>query len=139
VAAAGDHGESLGEHAEWTHRIFIYDSTMHVPFWISGPGIAPNRIQAQARLIDFFPTILSLLKITVPSGIDGSVLPQKAGSHALLESFFPRFQLGWSPLVGIRTPEWKYIEAPKPELYDLKSDRSEKQNVVAKYPTRQTP
>ena len=134
IAVAGDHGESLGEHGEWTHRIFIYDSTMHVPFWISAPGMTPRRVREQARLIDFFPTVLSLIGVSAPSGIDGAVLPQKAGQPAQIESLFAKLQLGWSPLIGIRTHEWKYIEAPRPELYDLRTDPGEKQNVIAKRP-----
>ncbi|HEY7162871.1 MAG TPA: sulfatase, partial [Acidobacteriota bacterium] len=53
VAVAGDHGEGLGEHKEWTHRIFLYDTTMHVPFFIAGPGITAQKVAAQVRLIDF--------------------------------------------------------------------------------------
>lgn len=132
IAVAGDHGESLGEHGEWTHRIFIYDSTMKVPFWIAGPGFPPQKIREQARLVDFVPTILNAFKIKPPAGLDGVVLPGGAGQVAYLESLFPQLELGWSPLAAVRTREWKYIQAPKPELYDLKSDPAERNNLYAK-------
>lgn len=129
IAVAGDHGESLGEHGEWTHRIFVYDSVMRVPFWINGPGIAPQRVQKQVRLVDFLPTIFARMGIAPPSGLDGLVLPDRAGAAAILESYFPLFQLGWSPPVAIRTDRWKYIEVPRPELYDLRADATEAKNV----------
>ena len=134
VAVAGDHGESLGEHGEWTHRIFIYDSTLHVPFWISAPRVQPSRIRQQARLIDFAPTVLSLMQIKTSIGMDGEVLPSKNAQPAVIESLFPQLQLGWSPLLGVRTEEWKYIEAPHPELYDLRSDPGETTNLFASRP-----
>ena len=134
IAVAGDHGESLGEHGEMTHRIFIYDSTMHVPFFIKIPGGTSQRIKEQARLIDFLPTILKSMKLSAPANIDGISLPSKLATEAYLESMFPALQLGWSPLVGIRTNEWKYIEAPRSELYRLKTDPGEKENVISKYP-----
>ena len=132
IAVAGDHGESLGEHGEWTHRIFVYDSTMKVPFWIQGPGISAEKIKPQVRLIDFLPTILSILKVQPPSNLDGVLLPKNAGQSAYLESMFPQLELGWSGLAAIRNSEWKFIQAPKPELYDLRKDSDEKVNLFAK-------
>jgi arylsulfatase A-like enzyme/tetratricopeptide (TPR) repeat protein len=134
IAVAGDHGESLGEHGEYTHRIFIYDSTVRVPFWISGPGILAQKVKPQVRLIDFVPTILRLLDLSVPPNIDGAGLPSNSGKPAYLESMFGNLQLGWSPLKGIRDGQWKLIEAPHPELYDIKSDPGERQNLYTQKP-----
>jgi hypothetical protein len=133
VAVAGDHGEGLGEHQEWTHRIFLYDSTMRVPFFIAGPGISSQKISAQVRLIDFVPTILNKLKIDPPKNIDGVVLPAGAGKPAFIESMFPQLQLGWSALRGVRTAEWKFIDSPKPELFDLRVDPKESRNVYSQH------
>ncbi len=134
IAVAGDHGESLGEHGEWTHRIFLYDSTARVPFLIKGPGVSSARVRGQVRLIDFLPTVLRILKVPLPPNLDGVLQPDHAGSPAYLESRFAQLQLGWSPLSAIRTDEWKYVEAPKPELYNLHLDPDEKNNVVQKQP-----
>jgi choline-sulfatase len=106
VAVAGDHGESLGEHGEYTHRIFVYDSTMHVPFWIKGPGVPVQKVSKQVRLIDFVPTLLSFLKIAAPPSLDGVVLPEGAGHPAYLESSFPQLELGWAMLAAIRIDDW---------------------------------
>lgn len=131
IAVAGDHGESLGEHGEWTHRIFLYDATVHVPFFIYQQGHAPQRIRKQVRLVDFLPTLLSDLKLPSPRGVDGAILPQGAGVPSYMETFFPQLELGWSPLVAIRTDEWKYIQAPKPELYSLTTDPKETKNLIS--------
>ncbi|MCI0616842.1 tetratricopeptide repeat protein, partial [bacterium] len=133
VAVAGDHGEGLGEHKEWTHRIFLYDTTMQVPFFIAGPNIKPEKINAQVRLIDFVPTILSKMNFEAPKNIDGAILPEQAGRPALLESMFPQLQLGWSALRGVRTAQWKFIDSPKPELFDLRADPKESRNVFSQH------
>lgn len=134
VAVAGDHGEGLGEHKEWTHRIFLYDTTMHVPFFIAGPGINLQKIAAQVRLIDFLPTILHRMKIESPKNLDGATLPENVDKPALVESMFPQLQLGWSALRGIRTADWKFIDSPKPELFDLSTDPKESHNVYSQHP-----
>jgi tetratricopeptide (TPR) repeat protein len=133
VVVAGDHGEGLGEHKEWTHRIFLYDTTMHVPFFMAGPGITPEKIKVQVRLIDFVPTILNKMKIESPKNLDGVVLPAAVDKTALLESMFPQLQLGWSALRGMRTADWKFIDSPKPELFDLRVDPKELHNVYSQH------
>lgn len=134
IVVAGDHGESLGEHGELTHRIFVYDSTIRVPLWMRGPNIPAQTIDRQVRLIDLLPTVLKYLKLPLPTNLDGSVLPENAGLPAYLESRFPELQLGWSPLLAIRTDQWKYIQAPKPELYSLIQDPGENKNLAAAKP-----
>ena len=62
IAVLSDHGESLGEHGEHTHGVFLYDSTMRIPFMMAGPGIpAGMRVKQQARSIDFLPTLLEVM------------------------------------------------------------------------------
>jgi tetratricopeptide (TPR) repeat protein len=134
VIVAGDHGESLGEHGEMTHRIFVYDSTVKVPFWMRGPNIPAKTVEAQTRLVDLMPTLLKYLQLTEPRNVDGRVLPEGAGQPAQIESRFPELQLGWSPLFAIRTNEWKYVQAPSPELYDLTNDPAEKKNLASSKP-----
>jgi arylsulfatase A-like enzyme len=53
VVVLADHGESLGEHGEFNHGIFLYDSTLRIPFILAGPGIpAGVRVNQQVRTID---------------------------------------------------------------------------------------
>src|SRR6185312_10840664 len=72
IAVLSDHGESLSEHGEYTHGVFLYDATLRIAFLMSGPGIpSGKRIKQQVRSIDFLPTVLSLLGGDAPSNVQG--------------------------------------------------------------------
>jgi choline-sulfatase len=139
VVLTADHGESLGEHGEETHGFFVYDSTTIVPLLFSYPGqIAPGTSSAAARLVDLAPTLLELLGLAPLSETDGRSL---AGfwknrpfdvAPALIESRQPFSGYGWAPLTAWRTADAKWIQAPKPELYDLGKDAGELQNLAGK-------
>jgi choline-sulfatase len=137
VAVLSDHGESLGEHGEHTHGIFLYDSTLRIPFVIAGPGIpAGVRAKRQARTIDFLPTLLEVLGGRAPAYVQGiSLVPAFTGAgvgaeNSYAESLYPKMNMNWSELRAIRTDRWKYIRAPRPELYDLISDPRETRNII---------
>jgi arylsulfatase A-like enzyme/Flp pilus assembly protein TadD len=141
VAVLSDHGESLSEHGEYTHGVFLYDSTLRIAFLLSGPGIpARKRVQQQVRSIDFLPTLLSLLNTSTPLDIQGvSLIPTFSGGSApseisYEETLYPKLSMGWSELRAIRTNRWKYVRAPKPELYDLAADPRETSNVIQQHP-----
>ena len=137
VVAVGDHGEDLYEHNEPGHGIFLYDTTMKVPLIMSCPGIIPkdNKISQQVRTVDIMPTILDIIKIDIPRFVQGlSLIPVIQGKELNLESYaetyFPLISNGWSELKSIRTKKWKYIQAPKPELYSLEDDPGELKNLL---------
>ena len=74
IVLTGDHGESLGDHDESTHGIFIYDATLHVPLIINYPAMfSPARVPSLVRLIDIAPTILAILGEPIPDEMDGQV------------------------------------------------------------------
>ncbi len=137
IIVVGDHGEGLGEHHEATHGIFLYDSTTHVPLIAKLPGLdkAGAVIDAQVRTTDILPTVLDLLHISLPvlSQLDGASLQpyfedaNSAGRPAYGETDYP-IRFGWAPLRSLRTEGFKFIEAPRPELYDLHSDPKESNN-----------
>src|SRR5206468_954791 len=155
VVVAGDHGEAFGEHGEFSHSIFVYDTTLRVPLAMRGPGIGPDRRTTNAEprttnheprttnvvitdpvtLADVAPTAMRLLGFPMPDvdGIDlspalaGSALP---GREIYAESFAPLMEFGWAPLRAIRSGSWKFIAAPKPELFDIDQDASERTNVI---------
>lgn len=141
IVVLSDHGESLSEHGEYTHGVFLYDSTLRLVFIIAGPGIPPGqRLKQQARSIDILPTILDLMGSQAPAGVQGiSLAPALMGkqlpaTYSYAETLFPKINMGWTELRGIRTNQWKYIRAPKPELYDLVRDPAETRNVIADHP-----
>ena len=137
IAVLSDHGESLGEHGEYSHGVFLYDATLRIAFILSGPGVpAGMRVQPQARTIDFLPTVLELLGGKAPAEVQGtSLAPFFVGREALTavsyaETLYPKINMGWAELRGVRTNHWKYIRAPKPELYDLSLDPAETTNLI---------
>ena len=132
-----DHGESLFEHDEPTHSYGIYDSTQRVPLLMQGPGLPRGRVvDAMVRLIDVAPTVLALSGAgPLPGATGRSLLAEIEGAPgqspvAYLETLGTQFDMGWSPLLGIRTERHKYIRAPRPELYDLRSDPGETRNLA---------
>jgi choline-sulfatase len=137
IAVAGDHGESLGEHGETTHGVFLYDATLHVPLLLALPGqTTPRRIGTPVSLADVAPTLAEAAGLP-PAPADGeSLLPllsgRPAASHRVYaESVYPAALLGWSPLFAVRSEGAKYVEAPHPELYDLAADPAENRNVFS--------
>ncbi len=136
-----DHGESLGDHGEYQHGIFLYDSTLRIAWVMAGPGIpAGVRVSQQARTIDLLPTVLDLLGGKASPVVQGtSLVPAFTGKpvateYSYEETMYPKFIMNWAPLRGIHTAEWMYVRAPKPELYDLKTDPNELHNTIDSHP-----
>jgi arylsulfatase A-like enzyme len=137
VVLTSDHGEGLGDHGESDHGYFIYESTLHVPLVIHWPvgavRIAAN-VDQPVGLIDVAPTILDALGIPAPASFSGHSLIKGAPSEVFSESVYARDAFGWAPLRALRAGQWKYIDAPRSELYDLSRDSGEKINQVAAEP-----
>jgi len=139
IAVAADHGESLGEHGELTHSIFLYDSTIHVPLLVKFPGnrFLSQHVNATASLVDLAPTVLDALGQTPPPAMQGrSLLPLIGNPHpenrpSLATGDHSERSFGWSALVSLRNGSQLYVRAPKPELYDLASDPGAKTNLYA--------
>jgi tetratricopeptide (TPR) repeat protein len=138
IAVAGDHGEGLGEKGEWGHGVFLYDETLRVPLILSADGHLPRGavVGPRVRLIDVMPTVLDLLNRPAPEGTQGrSLVPfirkkERSGLDVYIETYYPRENFGWAPLTGLIAGDWKYIRAPKEELYDLAKDPGERENRI---------
>ncbi len=138
VAVMADHGEALEDHGELDHGFFIYDATMKVPFVIRAPELPGGvRVDAQVRAIDLMPTVLDLVGLPPEPSVQGvSLSPLALGEKGTLdlvaygESHYPRNHYGWSELRSLRTEEFHFIEAPAPELYDLRADPGETRNLA---------
>ena len=143
VAVLGDHGESLGEHGEMTHGVFLYDSTMHVPLILAGPGVPRGKVIAgQVRSIDVMPTLLAFLNLEPGQEAQGVSLwpqisqdtPLHVTGYSYGETLYPRTYMGWSELRAMRTDAWKLVLAPRPELYNLEHDPGESHNLYKDSP-----
>lgn len=138
VVLAGDHGEAFGEKVEAGHGVFLYDETMKVPLIFYAENHLPSSlvVKSRVRLIDIMPSILDILNVPLNKEAQGiSLLPyingkKKKDLSSYIETYFPRENYGWSELIGLVDGNWKYIKAPKEELYDLKTDFEETKNAI---------
>ena len=145
VIVVGDHGEGLNDHGESTHGIFLYEETMRIPFILAGPHVPSGRvIQAQVRSIDLLPTVAEFLNLPPspdaqgvslwPLVEQGKPFTGKGSNYAYIETLYPKTSMNWCELRGMRTDRWKFVLAPRPELYDLEHDPGERENVIKRYP-----
>ncbi len=145
IVLLSDHGESLGEHGENEQGFFIYNSTLHVPLMVKPPASArakPGRVGAPVETTSVAPTILELAKLrdhTLQKQFQAPSLPAAGNEPAeeryvYSETFYPFSSFGWSPLRSLHTDRYHYIQAPTPELYELRTDPEEKQNLALKLP-----
>lgn len=150
VIVVADHGESLGEHQEMTHSIFIYNSTQHVPLIVRFPNVGAfahsswrsQRVPDLVSQVDVLPTAwnaLGLPRESLPPVAGRSLLPLIAGkSHGeewvYHETRVPELEYGASDLRALEGPRWKYVRAPRPELYDLLKDPGETRDLSQAQP-----
>jgi arylsulfatase A-like enzyme len=141
VVVTSDHGESFGEHGDETHTYLVYETTQHIPLLFAGPGIPAGRTIAEpVGLVDVAPTLISLARakpFPTAAGRDLSGLLSGEGgapANAYFETLAPQLDFGWSPLLGLREGSFKYIRAPRPELYDLATDPGEERNLATRRP-----
>jgi tetratricopeptide (TPR) repeat protein len=154
IVMVSDHGESLGEHGETEHGFFLYNATVHVPLIVkppAGSGISTGRSSEPVETTAVAPTLLQLAGIKdstdsiftqfqshalLSARSAGSVTPEKAQAAELAysETTYPFSLFGWSPLHALENERYHFIDAPRPELYDLASDPGETKNVADEQP-----
>ena len=139
IVVTADHGEEFQEHGMLSHRPHVYEECVRVPLVVAGPGVAPGRVTAQVQGVDLFPTLAALMGFRVPPGLRGeNVLAAPETRPAFIETAKGRtLARVETPLVAVRLPGWKLIEAPvlgEYELYDLSADPEERHDVFAGNP-----
>ncbi|MYJ25995.1 MAG: sulfatase-like hydrolase/transferase [Holophagales bacterium] len=141
LVVTADHGEGLGDHGEYFHGYFVYDSTARVPLIVRLPEgrLGGRRVAAAVSHVDLRPTILAALGVEAPAAPlhqgGRSLLPLLLGLDdgdrvAYIESYYALYHYDWAPLRAIHTGSLKFIDAPEPELYSLADDPGETENVV---------
>jgi arylsulfatase A-like enzyme/Flp pilus assembly protein TadD len=132
-ALIGDHGESLGEHDEVSHGLFTYDATQHVPWIVSGAGVPAGVVTAPVSTGDLTPTLLKMLSVPVPDGLDGKPQPGTPVTP-YSESYLLADRFRLAPHRTLVDGRLKLIATPKPELYDLDADPGETTNLAESRP-----
>jgi arylsulfatase A-like enzyme/Tfp pilus assembly protein PilF len=141
IVLLSDHGEGLGDHGEQEHGLFLYDESVRVPFIVKQPGSqgAGRRINTVAQHIDIVPTLLDLVRAPIPTSLRGRSLRPLLDSRdgtireqgVYGEAFYSRLHFGWSELYSLTDSRYRYIRAPREELYDLEQDPHEQRNLAA--------
>jgi len=142
IIIAGDHGEAFGEKEEMGHGVFLYEPTMRVPLIFYAENRLPRGqvVGSRVRLIDIPASVLDMLGLPGLKDSQGtSLVPyiqgkRKDDQSSYIETYYPRENYGWSELVGLLRGEWKYIRAPREELYDIKRDPKEEKNLAGAKP-----
>ncbi len=138
LAVTSDHGEGLRDHGEQEHGFFLYREAVQVPLILRLPGGrgAGTRVSGVVNQVDLAPTLLDLAGLP-HEGMDGvsqraALGTGKAPSRsAYSETYFPRYHFGWSELQAVTEERYRYIRAPRPELFDRRDDPGEKTNLAS--------
>jgi len=148
VVFTSDHGLCLNDHWQWRHGPFLYDQVINVPMIWRVPGLSDPEGVATGLVesVDIMPTILDLVGIEPPVGVQGrsfrSMFSARGGAQGrecILAQDRESPELlarGIDPtgfkIKALRTRDWKliyYPGCPYGELYDLKSDPDEFENL----------
>jgi len=141
VVLSSDHGEEFLDHGSFLHEQ-VYQELLHVPLIINLPGKRGERYRGRregsvVRLIDVAPTLLDYLGLPIPGSIQGvSLLPLfDGGSSSTRPVVMSSWRTGGSQ--ALRVEDWKLIlhDGTK-ELYDLKRDPLEREDLSAQEPER---
>ena len=145
IVFLSDHGEGLGDHGEDEHGVFLYRESIQVPLLVKlprrdgeeKPALAGTSVPVPVQLIDVVTTIGKTLAISgfQPPPETLSIVDLASGARPperriLAETFFPKIRFGWSELRSLVDGRWQYIEAPRPEFYDLEKDPGQRNNLV---------
>ena len=156
VILTSDHGETMHEHPmieAWDHGYGVYRTTQHIPLIIRHPYLSGGKREpALMSNIDVAPTLLDLLKVPIPSRMEGvsyagavTGAPFTPRLHAYAEATKPgaddyedghRWRGELKPKM-VRTSSSKLMLHPKRNawrFYDLVADPKEKRDVHAKTP-----
>ena len=137
ILFVSDHGDMLGERGLW-FKMSMFEGSSRVPLMISGPGIAPGRVDTPVSTLDVGPTLAEFAGLdlsAIADWTDGeSLVPVAAGadrSHYVAVEYAAEASI--TPLVALRDAKYKYVRcsADPEQLFDLQDDPHELTNLVS--------
>ena len=129
VVVAGDHGEGLGDHGEPQHGNLLYQSTMHVPLVVVGPGVATGTTDTPVSIRRIFHTVLDWAGLEGANSlraVDGT----SEQEVVLGEAMKPFLEYGWQPQIMAVDGSRKAILAGRTEVFDLSADPGETNDLT---------
>ena len=112
-----DHGEGLGDHGERQHGYLLYQSTVHVPLLVAGPGVTAGTNDTPVSTRRVFFTILDWAGLGAAHSLRAA-----ADEPVLAEAMKPFLEYGWQPQVMTVAGRYKAILTGRLESYDLEND-----------------
>ena len=140
IVLLSDHGEGLGDHGEADHGVLLYREVMRVPFIVKLPGQegGGRRVNDPVQLVDLNPTLREWAGLPPRPEQRGTSLlatlrggPAPGDRRVYGESLYGRLHFGWKELFSLTDSRFKLILAPRPELYDVEKDASERHDLLA--------
>jgi len=138
VAVTSDHGEGLMDHGEQEHGFFLYREALQVPLILRLPGgrRGGTRVAGVAGHVDLAATLVDLAGLPA-LGMEGVSLRGAIDTGRTLarpvysETYYPRQHFGWSELLAATEERYRFIRAPRSELYDRVRDPGERHDLAA--------
>jgi choline-sulfatase len=144
VIFTSDHGEMVGAHGVVTKYAQMYDDVLRIPLRVRWPGhITPGTVESSfVSHVDLLPTLVELASAPPPSQTHGkswASLTRGEELSAPRDAHYGQLHAwgsSWHSLRTARTEGWKYVYGAfvEDELYDLKADPGETNNLAATMP-----
>lgn len=128
MIVASDHGEGLGDHGEAQHGYLLYQSTMHVPLAIVGPGVSTGAIGTPVSTRRVFHTLLDWAGRPSAESLRAET---PAAEVVIGEAMKPFLQFGWQPQIMTVSGAQKAILSGRTEVFDLATDPGEVRDLGA--------
>ncbi|MBW2272156.1 MAG: sulfatase [Deltaproteobacteria bacterium] len=141
VVLTADHGEEFAEHGRTRHGKTLYEEVIRVPLIVRAPGLAPGRVQGAVPSVDLLPTLLELMDLPAPAGIEGaSLVAAMEGAPLEARPVLGELRaMAFKDADSYRRGRWKVIREgwrQRDHLYDLETDPAEQVDLAAEHPDR---
>ena len=146
VSFTADHGETFGQRIGSVNKCVSYEESAKVPLLMRWPGHLPAvEYRGGVTTLDLMPTILEAAGLPVPQRCQGHgrIADVRAGrlgwrEPVFLENITQEIDGKRAIERAVRTENWKLIlrDRPRSELYDLRADPGERNDLFSREPAR---